>query len=100
VTEESRRKWTARVTAWRASGQSAPEFAAGKGFEPSTLRYWASKLGRTARRRSPIRFARVERVASSSAVTIAIGAARVEVPVGADESTLRAVVRILIESSR
>lgn len=88
------------MSAWRASGETAPIFAAGKGFEPSTLRYWASRLARTRGPRSPIRFARVERVASPSTVTISIGAARIEVPAHADESTVRAVVRIVIEASR
>jgi len=37
-------KWSNRVQEWRASGKTPEEFAEGKGFEPSTLRFWASKL--------------------------------------------------------
>src|SRR6266849_5981589 len=37
-------KWTERVREWRASAQTADEFAQGRGFEASTLRYWASRL--------------------------------------------------------
>jgi len=37
-------KWAARIEAWRASAKTAEEFAAGQGYEPSTLKFWASKL--------------------------------------------------------
>ena len=38
--------WAKRVAAWRASGRPAAEFAAGRGYTASTLRWWASRLGR------------------------------------------------------
>ena len=41
---ETESKWAARVAAWRASGQTAPAFCAGKDFKPGGLRYWASQL--------------------------------------------------------
>lgn len=41
---ETEAKWTERVEQWRASEKSAEEYAQGRGFEASTLRYWASRL--------------------------------------------------------
>src|SRR5437868_760335 len=41
---ETEAKWTERVREWRASAQTAEQFAQGRGFEASTLRYWASRL--------------------------------------------------------
>ena len=43
---ETESKWTERVREWRAGGLSAPEYAQGRGFEASTLRWWASRLDR------------------------------------------------------
>jgi hypothetical protein len=37
-------KWLARVAQWQASGLSLREFAAGREFKWTTLRYWRSKL--------------------------------------------------------
>jgi hypothetical protein len=36
VKATTKQKWGERVRAWRASGQDASAFAAGKGFEAST----------------------------------------------------------------
>lgn len=41
---ETEAKWSERVGQWRESGKSGEEFAQGRGFEASTLRYWASRL--------------------------------------------------------
>lgn len=41
---ETEAKWIERVEQWRAGGKSAEEYAQGRGFEASTLRYWASRL--------------------------------------------------------
>ena len=40
--------WQRRVASWRASGQTADEFAAAQGLTASTLRWWASQLKREA----------------------------------------------------
>ena len=45
MTKHTRAKWTERIREWRASGLSAEEFAAGKDYEPSSLRWAASQLG-------------------------------------------------------
>jgi len=44
VTAATAAKWTERIRDWRASGLSASQYVAGKEFEASTLRYWASRL--------------------------------------------------------
>jgi len=97
--------WNERVRAWRASGQAAPEFAAGRGFEASTLRYWASRLRRRPAEEAPtpadgarVRMVRVTPVATSAVtkpVTVSIGAARIDVHAGFDRELLRAIVDAL-----
>lgn len=96
-------KWRERVGEWKASGQTAKEFAVGRDFKPSTLVYWASCLrrGRVAvhsEKSGPrVRMARV--VPSSSraedSIVVAVGAARVTVRSGFDEALLRQVVKAL-----
>jgi hypothetical protein len=88
--------WAERIRAWRASGQAASEFAAGKGYEPSTLRWWASRL----RREEPLRLVPVVARPSSSAdtmgsVVVEVGGARVRVTAGFDGALLSQVVRAL-----
>src|SRR6478672_6320109 len=99
---ETEAKWSERVREWRSSGKTAEQFADGRGFEPSTLRYWASRLGRPrqsaaeprATRRVPMM--RVERGGAGRAaappIVIAIGAARIEVHAGFDRALLGEVV--------
>jgi hypothetical protein len=41
-----RRQSGTRVGEWRQRGKSPEEFAEGRGFEPSTLCFWASRLKR------------------------------------------------------
>jgi len=75
-------KWTERVAAWRASGQSAEEFAQHKGFKASTLKFWASRLRTSARRptatsaASPRLVRLVARPASRPPSSEALGAPR------------------------
>ena len=123
-------KWVERVREWRASGLSAEEFVAGKGYRASTLRWAASLLSgagsgpsrasstasavepqsrRKAERRaasSPAkapRFLPVRTVATGPAlgeIVIEIGLARVRVARGFDGSLLGEVVRALGGSAR
>jgi hypothetical protein len=62
--------WRRRVASWRASGQTADEFAAAHGLAPSTLRWWASQLKHEVATPTPaaplVRMARVIRAPSSS----------------------------------
>ena len=89
-------EWAERVQAWRESGQTAPAFAEGKGFSASLLRWWGSELARRAGTEKPVRVARVvRRPRERAALTVAVGAARIEVGPGFDHALLREVLEAL-----
>jgi transposase len=95
-------KWAARVSAWRSSGQSAPEFCRNREFSPGGLRYWASRLGR-GEVVDEVRMARVVRAVPAlepviRPIVVEVGGARVAVQRGFDPDTLRAVLALLGES--
>jgi len=98
---ETEWKWAERVREWRASGQSAADYAEGRGFKASTLRFWASRLGGAvgsdtqARWPSPVRMARVVAPAKPTALTVRVGGARVEVHRGFDRALLRELIEAL-----
>lgn len=87
--------WSERVRAWRASGQTAAEFAQGRGFAAATLTWWSSRL------RQGTRPAFVQLVAKSAApapppeLVVEVGGARVRVAAGFDPALLADVVRAL-----
>ena len=92
-------KWSARVTAWRSSGETAPKFCTGKGFSASGLRYWASRLER-GDTQGEIRLARVVRGAAPAArmespIVVEAGSLRVAVRRGFDAEALRAVLAVI-----
>lgn len=90
--------WAQRVAEWRASGQTADEFAAGRGFAGSTLRWWSSRLGR----QTPS-FVRV--VAASDgprgagSIELEVGKVRVHVRAGFDRALLAEVLEVLREEA-
>lgn len=45
----TREKWRDHVRAWRTSGQSAADYCERAGLNPSTLSWWAWKLGSEAK---------------------------------------------------
>jgi hypothetical protein len=99
---ETETKWAERVRRWRSSGQTAPEFAQGQGFESSTLRFWASRLKQRPESSSPpaarvpmVRVQRASAPVSHEPMVLAIGSVRVEVRPGFDGALLRKVVRAL-----
>lgn len=117
---ETETKWVERVRRWRESGLKAEPFAEGKGFEGSTLRWWASRLRKLDARAAdgtatqtttgrqveigPIRMLRVQTrgrlqkarvAAAATALTITVGAARIEIQTGFDVALLREVVEVL-----
>jgi hypothetical protein len=99
---ETESKWAARVTAWRASGQTAPLFCVGKDFKPGGLRYWASRLRKTepGAPKAEVRLARVargprSREVAETPILIELGDARLGVRRGFDPGTLRAVLDVL-----
>jgi len=98
------RKWAERVQEWRGSGVSADDFARGRGFESSTLRWWSNRLGRgavsgaaRAAAKADVRLVRVVRASESASrsMTVRVGAAVVEVREGFDHGLLREVVAAL-----
>lgn len=44
MTKHTRAKWAERIREWRASGLSAADFAAGKGYDGASLRWAASQV--------------------------------------------------------
>ena len=99
MTTETEVTWAARVEAWGRSGRSATEFAAGKEFSASGLRYWKSRLRRRETTVGDIRIARVVRTAPDSEVApaetpvvVELGPARIAVRRGFDVETLAAAL--------
>ena len=92
-------KWGERVRDWRASGKTAEAFAAGRDFEATTLRYWASRLKTEAASTSSPPLARVVRVrsqeprqdAAGSELEVLVGGARIVVRRGFDAELLQRV---------
>lgn len=95
-TRSTAAEWAERVQAWRASGQTAPAFAEGKGFSASLLRWWGSELSRRSGTDKAVRLARVVRLPRErAALTVAVGPARIEVGPGFDHALLREVLDAL-----
>jgi hypothetical protein len=89
-------EWAKRVGAWRESGQDTAAFVAGRGYSAKLLRWWGSELARRERRKPGVKLARIVRVApSSTSLTVAVGAARIEVRAGFDRELLRDVLDAL-----
>ena len=86
--------WAKRVAAWRASGQTATEFASRGGFQGRTLRWWAWRL-----RDRGSNFVRVVRAlepaARESAIELELGGVRVLVRAGFDRGALGEVLAIV-----
>jgi hypothetical protein len=127
MTKETEAKWAERVREWRASGLSAEEFAASRGFKASTLSWAASLLRgatpspastaastepepqprakrRAASRRKAPQFLPVRTRATAATATtemvVEIGSVRVRVSRGFDVSLLGDVVRAIAGSGR
>jgi len=107
-------EWARVVRRWRRSGSSTAEFAAAEGVKPSTLSWWAWKLGLSERRQTtpdsnrprdakalqlvPVQVVTTTPVvAPEAAVEIAIGTRVVRVRSGFDRETFAAVLEVLAE---
>lgn len=117
--EQTRAKWAERIRQWRDSGQTADEFAAGKDYEASALRWAASQLREKQARPAitlepasrPQRAGNVVPTAAGSRqfvrvrvrkikptcaeMTVEVGGARIRVTRGVDMGLLGDVVRAL-----
>jgi hypothetical protein len=104
---DARTKWKRRVAEWRASGETADEFASGRGFAANSLRWWSSKLGRDAAPAPVVRVAHLVRSPADAARTtrgaIVIEAidARVRITIepGADREVLATVLALIGRTS-
>ena len=95
---DARTVWKQRVASWRASGQSAEKFSAGR-FKASTLKWWASQL-RSAGPAPVVRVAQVLRPAErtnrhGSIVVEDDTRMRITVEPGADREALSLVFDLL-----
>jgi hypothetical protein len=102
MTKATEEKWRTRVAEWRESGMTAEEFASGRGFEASTLRFWSSRLRHVEETSSAseptVAMARVVRaspVARDAGIEVVVGGARVVLTAGFDAELLREVVAAL-----
>lgn len=100
--------WKKRVASWRASGETAKKYSAGRGWSPGTLLWWSSRLGREAPS-PPVRIAQVvrssaphDRGASAGAITVELLDARVRITVdgSADREAVTAVLAMLSKVER
>ena len=99
MTAATAAKWSERIREWRGSGLTAAQFAEGKGFEASTLRFWAYRL------KEPVASApqvvelvpksRRRTIAVGSELVIELGVARVRVGRGFDRELLLELVEVL-----
>jgi acetyl esterase/lipase len=94
-------KWAARVQEWRAGDKTAEEFAAGQAYQPSTLKFWASKLKSSASS-APAPTVPIARVVrrrgrpeGAGAIEVILGGARVVVRHGFDAVLLREIAAAL-----
>jgi hypothetical protein len=109
---ETEAKWVERLREWQDSAKTAEEFAAGKPFKASTLKWWRTQLrrrekagGPTQGRTKAIPMARVIRRAGPRAPTtsavggdgmaVEISGARISIGRGCDLEFLAKVVRAL-----
>jgi hypothetical protein len=105
---ETESKWVERLREWQDSGKRAEEFAAGKPYKASTLKWWRTQLrrraeaaGQTRERSKPIPMAQVvRRVPASDAAVgggmiVEISGARINIARGTDLELFAEVVRAL-----
>ncbi len=93
-------KWAERVAQWKASGQTVTEYARGREYKASTLRWWSSRMGRGVVGRPSVATVRMVRVVAAakpveSTLSVRVGGALVEVRPGFDVALLREVVHAL-----
>lgn len=103
----SRAEWEQRVAQWKRSGLTAELFAAQRGFNPGTLRWWSSALHRPVAgeraQAAEVGFARVvpvedaaPRPAEPAALEVVVGSGRVvRVRQGFDAALLRELLSAL-----
>jgi hypothetical protein len=123
----SRAAWEARVAEWRASGLTSEAYCEDKGFSAGALRHWSYRLGQAEREKAQaeksgevsVRVARVVCTPASKSgpdasaadvsrpcgvashvLVVEIGAARIAVRPGFDQTTLSMVLETLTAVAR
>jgi hypothetical protein len=94
----TRASWAARVHDRKRSGLTAAEYAAREGLKAGTLKWWSSKLNRSARpaSRPPVVEVALAGGRTGNALEVMLtSGARVSVPMGFDEATLRRLLAVL-----
>src|SRR5258708_7066869 len=100
ATKGTEAKWAARVREWRASGETALEYASRHGFAASTLHGWSSRLPPTEAPGFLRLVPKTPEASPSADIVVEVGAARVRVGAGFDRGLLADVVRALAEGAR
>lgn len=96
-----RETWAKRVASWRASGLTAAEYSVGRGFAPSTLRFWASRLGR---QRQVVRVVRAESApialqgAPLTEIELSVGGTRVQMRFALSREQVAGVLHVLADA--
>ena len=102
--------WKKRVASWRASGETADEFSEGRPWSSKTLRWWASRLGKTEAVPAPAPVVRIAQLVRASAAedrrqgSIIVEALearlRITVEVGAERDMVATVLGVLVPEAR
>lgn len=98
---ENREKWDSRVTAFKASSQSATEWCAAHDLKTHQLRYWIRKFNSadesTVKQTQwlSVEVGELKTSSHSKALPIRVGKATIEVSPGFDPTLLSDVVRTL-----
>jgi hypothetical protein len=102
-------EWSTRVAAWRASGKTSKQFCKERGYSPGSLLWWSSELNRrrtAPSRDNPLGLTRVVRRPEPDSAGLRTpllvhgDGVRVEIPAGADTSTLALVIDIVVARAR
>jgi transposase len=100
---DTKETWKKRVASWRASGETAKKYSAGRGWSAGTLLWWSSRLGRE----TPAPAVRMAQLVRSSAprdrgeiagaIVVELLDARVRVTVepGADREVVGTILELL-----
>jgi hypothetical protein len=93
--------WKKRVADWRASGQTAEAFSAGRRWSANTLRWWSSRLRQPAAPRM-VRVAQVIRARAGreeaerrGAIVVEARDARITIERGADREMVATVLEVM-----
>ncbi|MFM2420220.1 MAG: hypothetical protein RL385_4943 [Pseudomonadota bacterium] len=98
----TRDEWRAVVAEWKASGQSAREFAAARGLSRGSLFYWSSELAREAptpaAKLLPVRVM-PSVVPTAREVELTVGSVRVRLDGQASPAYVAALARALVDAT-